>query len=455
MLASIQRWPPVLVGAAALLVATAAVLLTVAMAPLLPRLGGGRAEAATVTVRVGDTWFCDPTGPQPCGQPHDTAVNVGDTVVWEWGPGGSGTLVVHTTTHCADNFTTCGGPKEWDSSPAKTTGTFSHPFGAADAGKTFLYRCEIHPTTMQGRIIVQAATPTPTSTPTPTATPTSTPTPGPGVDTDGDTIPNGTDIDDDNDGYVDTDETTKGSDPFQATSTPEHADGIDNDADTVIDEQPAGANWDIDADTVVDSLDASVDTDGDGVSNTTDLDDDGDGIKDSIERKMSTDELGDCPTNTSHDAWPSDRDRDKDADIGDVIASFNGKILNPKAYDARSDADGDHDNDIGDIIILYGNAKILTKCAVFTFTNNTGGAVDDIHIQWMSAIAEVFSARDSDRKGWSNRTISGGGLTLDMDRPDAQGDLASGGQLRTVVRGTSPIVSSCQWTLDGVNKGTC
>ncbi|MEE8347116.1 MAG: hypothetical protein V3S20_07200, partial [Dehalococcoidia bacterium] len=100
-----------------------------------------------------------------------------------WGAGGSGTSFPHTTTNCADNFTTCSGPREWDSSPSKTTGTFSHTFGSEDAGKTFLYRCQIHPS-MQGRIIVQAiGSPTPTPTPVaPTPTPVApTPTPGAAV----------------------------------------------------------------------------------------------------------------------------------------------------------------------------------------------------------------------------------------------------------------------------------
>ena len=76
-------------------------------------------------------------------------------MVWEWGAGGAGTLASHTSTQCADDFTSCGGPREWDSSPSRTAGTFSHTFGPEDAGTTFLYRCQVHPFTMRGRIIVQ------------------------------------------------------------------------------------------------------------------------------------------------------------------------------------------------------------------------------------------------------------------------------------------------------------
>ncbi len=274
------------------------------------------------------------------------------------------------------------------------------------------------------------------------------------VDPDGDSLPLNTDPDDDGDGHWDGDEADKGSDRLRAASTPEHCDGLDNDADTTIDEAPPGANWDIDGDTVKDCLDASIDTDGDGTANTADDDDDGDGLTDSKERGLTTDELAGCPSGPSHDAWPPDRDHDRDADAGDVITSFFGKVLNPAAYDARADANGDGDNDVGDVISLY-MGNILTRCSLFTFTNGTGAAVDDSHVQWSSSIAQVFSARDSDLRGWSNRTLSGGGLSLDMDRPDPQGNLGAGRQLTVIVRGPSPAVSTCRWTLDGVDKGAC
>ena len=125
-----------------------------------PPLVSGHVEAVVATVRIGDQFFCDPGGPQPCIQPHDTTIDVGDTVTWEWGVGGTGTILRHTTTQCADSFVPCNAPREWDSvSLFQSSGTFSHTFGAEDAGKTFSYRCEIHPLTMRGRIIVQAPPP--------------------------------------------------------------------------------------------------------------------------------------------------------------------------------------------------------------------------------------------------------------------------------------------------------
>jgi plastocyanin len=461
MLAPTARSPFLLIAAATVVAAAAIVLGIVAPSPLSPLFGGGRAEAVTVTVRVGDNWFCDQGKPDLClqGASNITQVNVGDTVVWQWV--GSG-IINHSTADCNGVFQAfpspaCSGPLGgvWQSL-VMTSGSFSRTFGPADAGKTFNYLCTIHPTIMQGAITVQAAA-TPTPTPTPTPIPPPTPTPGPGDDTDGDTIPNSADADDDGDGYLDDDETGKGSDPFNPASTPEHADGIDNDGDTTIDEEPTGANWDIDADTVKDSLDADVDTDGDGAVNTLDGDDDGDGVSDGLEQGMSTDELSSCPTNPSHDASPSDFDHDGDADPGDLLGLFffsiNQQVGEP-LYSKRSDFDGDDDDDPGDILGFF-FFFINTKCQVITFTNNTSGDVDDIHIEWSGAIAEVLSALDSDLEGWPNRTIGGGGLTLDIDRPDGQGDLANGGQLTIVVRGTNPVISSCQWTLDGVNKGAC
>ncbi len=192
-----------------------------------------------------------------------------------------------------------------------------------------------------------------------------------------------------------------------------------------------------------------ADADGDGTPDTTDTEDDGDGYLDSKEAPMGTDPRDGCAADTmsgneTPDPYPPDSDDDRDADIGDVIALFNGRLGMPANYTARSDMDADGDIDVGDVIIGFGGGRIGTKCGVFTFTNNTGGPVDDIHIVWSSAIAQVYSALDSDLQGWPNRTLSGGNLVLDMDRPDPQGDLPNGGQLTVVVRGTNPVLSSCQ-----------
>ena len=200
------------------------------------------------------------------------------------------------------------------------------------------------------------------------------------------------------------------------------------------------------------------DADGDGLCDSDDPDDDGDGFSDVQEGYMTTDELASCPASGDHDAWPSDRDHDRDVDSGDAIKLFGGKMMNPQSYDRRSDAAGDGDIDAGDVIKLIGQGQMMSKCYQLTFTNSTGGTVDDIHIEWGAAVTAVFSARDSALAGWSSRTLSGGGLVLDMDRPDSLGDLAAGGTLTVVVQGpkaASLPIASCRWTLDGVDQGTC
>ena len=127
-------------------------------------VGGSSAHAqSTTTIDIGDAWFCDSSFQNGV---CETTVHAGDAVQWQWVGGAS-----HTTTNCADDLITCSGPREWDSSPAASTGTFSHTFGPEDAGKTFLYRCQIHPGQMRGQITVIAAEPTPTPTPTAQATP--------------------------------------------------------------------------------------------------------------------------------------------------------------------------------------------------------------------------------------------------------------------------------------------
>jgi hypothetical protein len=258
-----------------------------------------------------------------------------------------------------------------------------------------------------------------------------------------------------------------GPPPFPGAAAPEildfgdqEADGVDQDADTVADEDSLTDGFDGFGAIAIDQgcpL-AVADTDGDTIPNSTDLDDDGDGVFDVLEQGMSTDELGNCSTNSSHDAWPSDFDHDGDADPGDNLGLFffsMGESAGDPFYSKRSDFDGDGDNDPGDNLGFF-FFFIGTKCHVFTFTNNTGLDVDDVTITFSAALVQASSALDSDVEGWGPGTLSAGATVLDLDRPDAEGDLAAGGTLTVVVIGPPALtVSSCQWTLDGVDKGAC
>ncbi len=85
------------------------------------------------------------------------------------------------------------------------------------------------------------------------------------------------DLDDDNDGVLDTDEVKAGSDPLNAASIPEVCDGQDNDQDGTVDEQ-------------------FNNTDKDPMADCVDLDDDQDGISDEEELAAGSDPLNTAST---------------------------------------------------------------------------------------------------------------------------------------------------------------
>lgn len=131
---------------------------------LLPGSGDRVRAQETTTIVVGDFFFCDASF---TGGVCETTVNVGDTVEWSW----SGSFP-HTSTECGGDLDLCAEPHLWDSG-TKTAGTFSFTF---DSPGTFVYRCQIHPDQMRGRITVRASE---QETPTPTTAPTAPPTPAP------------------------------------------------------------------------------------------------------------------------------------------------------------------------------------------------------------------------------------------------------------------------------------
>jgi plastocyanin len=106
----------------------------------------GRAQEQ-VTIDVGDFWYCASSFEEgTC----ETAIDAGDTVVWDLSSG----INSHTVTHCGAS---CDDPTSsplFDSGTVAAGGTYSYTFNAAG---TFLYYCEVHPTLMFGRIVVQAS----------------------------------------------------------------------------------------------------------------------------------------------------------------------------------------------------------------------------------------------------------------------------------------------------------
>jgi len=126
------------------------------------------------------------------------------------------------------------------------------------------------------------------------------------IDTDNDGICNAIDLDDDNDGIVDVTENSCGSNQYSNSSLPLDTDSdgncnsldLDDDDDGWSDSKEGGCN--------TDSLDATSipsDTDFDGICDILDLDDDGDGWIDSEEGECNTDSL-------DATSIPSDNDLD-------------------------------------------------------------------------------------------------------------------------------------------------
>ncbi len=111
---------------------------------------GGPTGPYTVTVPVGDIWFCDPSHAN--GVVCETKVNVGDTVIWDF----TGALMAHTTTECG---ATCDPPTTsplWDSgviAAGSPNRTFQHTFTLPGV---YLYECRVHPAMQRGRIVVNA-----------------------------------------------------------------------------------------------------------------------------------------------------------------------------------------------------------------------------------------------------------------------------------------------------------
>jgi plastocyanin len=116
-------------------------LVALASAALLGRSDSAQAQQQT-TIAVGSFWFCDASH---SGNVCETTITQGDTVVWDF----SSAMATHTTTGTL-----------WDSGNMNT-GTFAFTFN--DAG-SYDYHCNVHPTLMMGRIVVQAAAPEATAT---------------------------------------------------------------------------------------------------------------------------------------------------------------------------------------------------------------------------------------------------------------------------------------------------
>lgn len=132
------------------LAAVFALLIVVLATSALAFAHGAQAQE-DVTIDVGDFWYCDASFEEgTC----ETTIGAGDTVVWDFSSG----INSHTVTECGAS---CDDPTSsplFDSGNVAPAGTYSHTF---DDPGTLLYFCDVHPTLMFGRIVVQAAQPEP------------------------------------------------------------------------------------------------------------------------------------------------------------------------------------------------------------------------------------------------------------------------------------------------------
>jgi|GEM_PF-146208 len=147
------------------------------------------------------------------------------------------------------------------------------------------------------------------------------------LDTDGDGIGNNADEDDDNDGLSDADEQSLGTDPLRP----------DTDSDGVSDSEDAFPN----------DATESVDTDSDGIGNNADDDDDNDGLSDADEQSLGTDPLrADTDSDgvsDSQDAFPTDPTESADTDADGVGDNSDAFPTDP-AETKDTDSDGVGDN---------------------------------------------------------------------------------------------------------------
>jgi len=318
------------------------------------------------------------------------------------------------------------------------------------------------------------------------------PDPGGSDDTDNDG-----DSDNDVDGVCDSTEDLLGSDKNVPGSTPEYigleyngitADSagvcsdltayggggtaVDNDEDGSANGADGGCAdiaGDTDDDGVPDTLDncdnddnpEQIDSDGDGSGDDCDTDDDADGTTDVRESYLGTDPKDDCADSTSDDAWPYDFNGDQTANIIDVL--FFGPAIG-KAVTAAPDLrrfDYDANATVSIIDVLFFGPYVGKDCwswnnSQIVLTNDTGGAVDDIHIETVFETTTIKSAVDSNARNWTK--IAGTPALpyyyVELERADAQGDLANGGTLTLKLDGKrTPVKILCyDWTLDGVIK---
>ena len=235
------------------------------------------------------------------------------------------------------------------------------------------------------------------------------------------------DLDDDGDGWLDTDEVDCGTDPLDGNDVPADADsngicdalegddfdgdGIPNDQDP--DDDNDGVD-DVDDDFPL-NPNETTDTDGDGVGDNADEDDDNDGWSDAIESDCGSDQM-------DPDSVPADQDGDSQCDATDADIDGDGYDNDDDAFpsDAAewvdSDGDGIGDNaDSDDDGDGWGDSDDEFPDDASEWVDSDGDGTGD------------NADSDDDGDGWSDATESDcGSDSLDEDSVPA--DFDSDGQ---------------------------
>jgi gliding motility-associated-like protein len=174
------------------------------------------------------------------------------------------------------------------------------------------------------------------------------------LDSDGDGIGDAVDTDNDNDGFSNTDETTCGTDPLDASDKPldTDADGTpdcidlddDNDGFSDADELICGSN-------PLDVSDKPLDTDADEIANCVDPDDDNDGYLDGEDAfPLDASEWIDTDADGTGNNADTDDDNDGQLDADEISCGSNPLLASSSALDTDLDSipncvDPDDDND--------------------------------------------------------------------------------------------------------------
>lgn len=236
---------------------------------------------------------------------------------------------------------------------------------------------------------------------------------GPNDDTDGDGVLDGTDVDDDNDGLTDLQESPTGLDPFG-----------DANSNTVLNYQDnLMGGW---SDANSDGIDDQYDMDRDGIINSYDLDMDGDGIPDvretdliDVDQDAKVDGAvgldgwstvvasmspAHVPLDTDSDGLPNFRDIDSDADgiTDNVEGQFTNYFVLPGGTDTDQDGiDNSYDSDNNLNFNHQGLIPVNFQGAVDTEPDYIDADTDD------DGRSDIIEGHDANLNGVADYTPSG------------------------------------------------